>query len=478
MATQIDLTSYTHYANNQYGASANLKDNSLTTYCQSMTYCAVNCTTSQSVSSIKIAVHNSTARGNLCSGSVKFQGSNNSTNGVDGTWTDLVTITSTNYGTPASYPGYGNEISISSPGYYTWYRISGLAQNTSTVINEWQFFTIHSKGSVSATLPILDCFMQTIGSTNDITIEFPILNVELVCLPPRLQIDLPIFDFYSESGRVGNIEFEIPIVEFSATGGHVYSNFNLELPCFETKFYTGARANIRLPILDFEATATVGRVANLDFELPVFDFKAWTAGKGLEITLPMLDLEIKGNTPIVGNMVFPLPTKEFLGYGFVGIQGEMEFEIPILETLFGSGANLDFSLPIFDCDGGFVADTPIVGELDLSLGVIKTVMVGSHLNPFVLDIELPTIQMYGMAETKYNELECELPNFKMTANAINNGLSNIDMELPMFKTLLDGYYHRVGGNYMEFDLPMFVMMSQYTDAVSASVLRHVRGQVR
>lgn len=135
----FDLTSisYTHYANNGYGDPLNMSDNNLSTYCQQYTYCAIDFGSGNEkiISKARFAVHNSTALATILG--QEFQGSNDSTDGSDGTWDNLITFTAGNFGTPPSYPGFGNWITISGADTYQMYRLTG-EYITNNVTNEWE----------------------------------------------------------------------------------------------------------------------------------------------------------------------------------------------------------------------------------------------------------------------------------------------------------------------------------------------------
>ena len=129
-----------HYANNQYGSPANMADDVLSTYCQRMTYIAVDLGSAAKIIHLRVATHNSTSLNQVKADQPFFQGSNNSTNGSDGTWTNIVQLTSDLWFIPGSYPGFALDENFANENSYQWYRINGLYNGTSTVLNEWEMF--------------------------------------------------------------------------------------------------------------------------------------------------------------------------------------------------------------------------------------------------------------------------------------------------------------------------------------------------
>jgi len=136
------ISDKTHYANNVYGSPANLIDGNLSTYCQNMSYLAIDLgsTGATVVTKIQVAVHSALADFTFVDASPTFQGSNDSTNGGNGLWTTLITIDATLQGVPDSYPGFGNEITIDNSTSYRWYRLNGLTKTNNTVLNEWKLW--------------------------------------------------------------------------------------------------------------------------------------------------------------------------------------------------------------------------------------------------------------------------------------------------------------------------------------------------
>lgn len=135
-----DLSSgKTHYSDNGFGSPANMADDNLATYCQQMSYVSVS-GINDIVSRLRLAVHNTTARNKLASDEPIFQGSNNSTNGSDGSWTTIMTINASDVGTP-SYPGWAVDKEFTNNTLYDWYRLSGITKNNENVYNEWELFS-------------------------------------------------------------------------------------------------------------------------------------------------------------------------------------------------------------------------------------------------------------------------------------------------------------------------------------------------
>jgi hypothetical protein len=163
-----------------------------------------------------------------------------------------------------------------------------------------------------------------------------------------------------------------------------------------------------------------------------------------------------------------------------GRVGSMAFNLPMFDVGLHRGASLNATMPMVE--SVFVGDTHIVANLLCQLRAITANMTAESRDPTTLTITLPMVQMTGNIDgSRYNQLQVELPKLKGVMSAINNGLSDIDINLPLLDVLFNGTYHRAGGNYIDIDLPMLLMACQATgnpDAIIAGVLRHIRGQVR
>lgn len=139
----------TWYANNSYGAPANLEDGDLATYVQAFTYCCGDFGEAFKLKTFRFAVHNSTAWGAITG--KKLQGSNDTTNGSDGTWTDLYTFDASTLTAPASYPGWCQDtIEINATTAYRYYRLTGGNQ-TSEVWNEWELISSDLRKKIAIT---------------------------------------------------------------------------------------------------------------------------------------------------------------------------------------------------------------------------------------------------------------------------------------------------------------------------------------
>ena len=127
----------THYANNSFGDPDNMVDENLTTYCQQMSYIAVD-EINSIIGRVKIATFNTTSLSTMQSDEPVFQGSNDSTDGSDGSWTTLTTIESADIVALDSYPGWCTDKIFDNETKYQWYRLSGLTNSSNTVICEWE----------------------------------------------------------------------------------------------------------------------------------------------------------------------------------------------------------------------------------------------------------------------------------------------------------------------------------------------------
>lgn len=128
----------TWYCNNSYGAPANLEDRNTTTYVQQFTYCCGDFVTPFQLSEFRIATHNSTSYSAMMG--LKLQGSNDTTDGSNGTWADLVTFNTTNFPAPVTYPGWSPMMEVNAATAYKYYRVTGTG-SSSTVMNEWELWS-------------------------------------------------------------------------------------------------------------------------------------------------------------------------------------------------------------------------------------------------------------------------------------------------------------------------------------------------
>jgi len=132
----VSSAAYTHYSDcsyHDYPDSA-ISDNNPSTYVQGCHYIAIDLGigNAQILGWIRIAVLNSAAK--TAMNNSLFQGSNDSTNGSDGTWTTLHTILSSEL----VDSGFSNEIAVTLSIGYRFFRISGLPAGSSIVICEWE----------------------------------------------------------------------------------------------------------------------------------------------------------------------------------------------------------------------------------------------------------------------------------------------------------------------------------------------------
>jgi len=142
-------SAYPHYANNNGGSPSNMSDGDLETYCQGMTYLAVDfgAENEQVINFMKICVLDEAASDRIYSNNPTIEGSNDSTNGTDGSWDVLATVDDRIWTSPNKFPGYGALFIPLAPITYTSAIGAGIATsgqgdanlvfdgNTNTYIN-------------------------------------------------------------------------------------------------------------------------------------------------------------------------------------------------------------------------------------------------------------------------------------------------------------------------------------------------------
>lgn len=127
----------THYTDAVTGAGALLVDNDLVTFIRQMTYWAVDLVTPQIANKIQLA-GSSAGLTQIKIDQPYLKGSNDSTNGVDGTWTNIVQLTSALFRTPAGYPGWILDYKFTNTTAYRWYKVSALANSLNNYYTEWK----------------------------------------------------------------------------------------------------------------------------------------------------------------------------------------------------------------------------------------------------------------------------------------------------------------------------------------------------
>jgi hypothetical protein len=130
-------TGKTHYTDAVTGAGALLVDNDLATFIRQMTYWAVDLGTSQIANKIQLA-GSSAGLSQIKIDQPYLKGSNDSTNGVDGTWTNIVQLISALFRTPAGYPGWILDYKFTNTTAYRWYKVSALANSLNNYYTEWK----------------------------------------------------------------------------------------------------------------------------------------------------------------------------------------------------------------------------------------------------------------------------------------------------------------------------------------------------
>lgn len=122
----------------------NVHDGFLSTYAENMTYLAVNVGEdvydTSTISYYSIAVPDVAAFNQIEVDLPTLQGSDDSTNGADGTWTTLSTISFDDWNHTGAYPGFCAPIKLEAEQDYEWYRLIGLSGVADNKISHWNLW--------------------------------------------------------------------------------------------------------------------------------------------------------------------------------------------------------------------------------------------------------------------------------------------------------------------------------------------------
>lgn len=148
----------------------NASDNDPTSYIQNLTYCSIDfgLDNSKIIRALRLWLWNAPAYTNFLTG--VFEGSQNGAN-----WDPivyLISLTSPGDG----YPKWSGLLEFDNITSYRYYRISGLAQTTSTILAEWEFFdclppTAHFLGTTklqgTGVARLVRCYVRSTGDLFD-----------------------------------------------------------------------------------------------------------------------------------------------------------------------------------------------------------------------------------------------------------------------------------------------------------------------
>jgi hypothetical protein len=136
------VEAYDHYSDNAAGTANNVSDNNLNEVAdaniQNFSYNAIDlgAGNEQAIVRIRFYFYNGFAPPYIMRANAFFQGSNNSTDGTDGDWTNLVELDELTV--PGAYPGWTSWEIFANTTQYQWYRNSGCLPNNNTVLVEWE----------------------------------------------------------------------------------------------------------------------------------------------------------------------------------------------------------------------------------------------------------------------------------------------------------------------------------------------------
>jgi len=149
---------------------ANVQDGFLTTYAENMTWMAVNVGEtlydSTNIGQFSVAVPDQAAFDVLNGSFPTLQGSDDSTNGIDGTWSNLHTIAPNDWNHSGDYPGFTYQVDLADVHEYEWYRLLGLAGAVANnKILHWNLWSEYNNGkgrmvfNTTMYIDITDCYL-------------------------------------------------------------------------------------------------------------------------------------------------------------------------------------------------------------------------------------------------------------------------------------------------------------------------------
>lgn len=287
--------------------------------------------------------------------------------------------------------------------------------------NSWKGAVGDCYGDMEATLPILECIIYSGGAVIDIILPILIVEMSTPIEPIFAQIDCLIPMIELEMLQIDPISAYmsavIPMLTASIEGDCKFTGMNISLPVPTMRAYSGVEMTISLPVPNFSMTASAAKAGYLTASLPVPQFVAYS-GAVMDITLP----------------------------------------VPMVEM---------------------VADTPIIAIMNVNLKILSFVMSATSLAPTTLNGILPVPQFIATSRgCLFNSMDCAFPLIDIEMSGINGEVATLAAEIPILHMIMQGFFHREGGNYINITLPILAMYSEAYGATTSEILRHVRGQER
>lgn len=170
----IDLTDSAFVHDSDFAAQGggfndarNASDDDTTSYIQTLSYCSIDfgVGNAKQVRALRLWLWNVGAYNNFLTGVI--EGSHN-----DADWDPLVYLITLSL-PDGAYPKWSGLHEFDNTTSYRYYRISGLAKNTSTILAEWEFFaclppTAHFLGTTklqgSAVARLVRCYIRSTGA--------------------------------------------------------------------------------------------------------------------------------------------------------------------------------------------------------------------------------------------------------------------------------------------------------------------------
>ncbi|MBU2562336.1 MAG: hypothetical protein KKF68_01620 [Nanoarchaeota archaeon] len=138
--TNVGLSHYTDASQAGHIDGTLMSDDNTGTYIQTYSYIAVDFGSLKNIKLLRMHSLNSVAYTSWTAGTLR--GSTDSTNGVDGSWDTLTSLSGLQ--APVSYPGWSANLTFANSNSYNWYKIDGITKTTNAVGTEWEMMEVNT----------------------------------------------------------------------------------------------------------------------------------------------------------------------------------------------------------------------------------------------------------------------------------------------------------------------------------------------
>jgi hypothetical protein len=228
---------------------------------------------------------------------------------------------------------------------------------------------------------------------------------------------------------------------------------DIELPALEVVAYSGATADIELPTLTMEATASRSVFASGDVELPSLVVSA-TSGSNASVELPAIEVSAEGSISVVATASITLPMMT------------MSAKAVLSEAI---------TLPSLEVDATAVLGNLLTGDVTLpALTLSGSFLRGVTANA---DIKLPKLSMSASADRgNFLSADLTLPLITIEAEGYSGISSRASCSIPVL-TLLGSFYCDITSD-ASFSLPTLELLANLDNPgqYDSYTLEHERGR--